>query len=173
MLIVLIACIGAAPVHLSWLWSRIIPWLHWPFRFNFVIKIESPQSLSEMAVGPQRWSACYAAAVGPWGPPLWGSPYARRGLAAGLAAARGCCPGSLGEPQGRGQAQGAASSSPPAPSTASAAHQPPAAHIAKALPERHIPYEILFYSSFVREKEGLGSKRLAFIDAPVRLVLSL
>lgn len=65
MLIVLIACIGAAPVCVSWLWSRIIPWLHWPFRLNFVIKTESPKGLPKLLSDPEDhpW-----ATLCQWGP---------------------------------------------------------------------------------------------------------
>ena len=38
---------------LSWLWCRIIPWLHQPFRLNFVIKIESPKGLLKLLLDPK------------------------------------------------------------------------------------------------------------------------
>lgn len=43
----------------------------------------------------------------------------------------------------------------------------------EVLPESHIPYEILVYSSLVREKDGLGFKRLAFTHALAWFVFSL
>lgn len=43
----------------------------------------------------------------------------------------------------------------------------PCCALEKVLPENHVPYKILFHSSVVREKEGLASKRLAFINVPI------
>lgn len=69
MLAVLTACIGVTSVCLSQCWVKVIPWLHWAFRFCFVIKTES-QRLKKTAAVPWKPSLCHTVMVDPWGPPL-------------------------------------------------------------------------------------------------------
>lgn len=182
MLIVLIACVGAAPVCLSWLWSRIIPWLRWPFRLNFVIKIGSPTALLKLLLDPEddpRATLCR------WGPgvllcgaahmPGVGWQRAWQQHRAAVPAARGS----------RGDGDGDS----PAVLTAAVCNRVlPAPHPQLhrqgsspapccALQRRCQRAVFLMKSCFtalsLERKEGLGSKRLTFIGAPVWLVLSL
>lgn len=104
MLIVLIFFIGAAPVCLSWLWSRIVPWLHWPFRLNFVIKTESPKDLPKLLLdlrGHLHATLCQ------WDPGvlICGQPIRHIWASCRLAAVWGYCPRSKGWPWGQGWAQ--------------------------------------------------------------------
>lgn len=68
-LTVLTACFGVTSVCLSWCWVKVSLWLHWVFRFCFVIKTES-QRLKKTAAGPWKPSLCHTVLVDPWSPPL-------------------------------------------------------------------------------------------------------
>lgn len=173
MLIVLISSTGVDPVCLSWLWSRIIPRLQWPFRLNFLIKIGNPKGLLKLLWDPKDhphlcWQGpgvllCGQSICQAWdGARLLSlEPGAAVGLGTGMAL---LCSQQCSK-------AGAARSSPPALLPGEQTSSLPCT--AEALPESHIPYEILVYSSLAREKDGLGFKRLAFTHALAWFVFSL